>query len=156
MAAKYGSAAAVSTEPKQAIAQPKPAPSQQRTMSENIQNRNDQLQQVMDYDKRKFATGGMPGISRDGNSFYGEQDTQSAGAVPAIPGKADPGIVSSVMGGIKPLAVSTAATPSNLVPTQVKGLLHQVVLQAFLRRRKSLLLRLKRVTYLPIRKPATC
>ena len=122
MAAKYGGAAAVSTEPKQAIAQPKPAPSQQRTMSENIQNRNDQLQQVMDYDKRKFATGGMPGISRDGNSFYGERDTQSAGAVPAIPGKADPGIVSSVMGGIKPLAVSTAATPSNLVPTQVQGL----------------------------------
>ena len=122
MAAKYGGAAAVSTEPKQAIAQPKPAPSQQRTMSENIQNRNDQLQQVMDYDKRKFATGGMPGISRDGNSFYGERDTQSAGAVPAIPGKADPGIVSSVMGGIKPLAVSTAATPSNLVPTQAQGL----------------------------------
>ena len=101
--AKYGVAAAVSTEPKQAISQPKPAPSQQRTMPENIQNRNDQLQQVMDYDKRKFAIGGMPGIYRDGNSFYGERDTQSAGAVPPIPGKADPGIVSSVMGGIKPL-----------------------------------------------------
>ena len=122
MAAKYGGAAAVSTGPKQAISQPKQEPSQPRTTPENIQNRNDQLRQVMDYDKRKFATGGMPGITRDGNSFYGERDTQSAGAVPSIPGKADPGIVSSVMGGIKPLAVSTAATPSNLVPTQVQGL----------------------------------
>ena len=122
MAAKYGGAAAVSTEPKQDISQPKQESSQPKTTPENIQNRNDQLRQVMDYDKRKFATGGMPGISRDGNSFYGERDTQSAGAVPSIPGKAAPGIVSSVMDGIKPLAVSTAATPSNLVPTQAQGL----------------------------------
>ena len=91
-------------------------------MSENIQNRNDQLQQVMDYDKRKFATGGITGISPGWKFVLRRTGYSLPVRVPAIPGKADPGIVSSVMGGIKPLAVSTAATPSNLVPTQAQDL----------------------------------
>lgn len=91
-----------------------------------IKDRSRQLQEIASYanggmpgHRTGYEAGGLPGIQRDGNSFYG--DRTSAGGAP-VPVSASPASVATFQAGVKPMAVSTGITPPNMVPTEAQGL----------------------------------
>lgn len=124
--AKYGTADPTPEPPQQNQVQPaekKPVEQDGQTVMEHIRSRADRLREAMDYEKaRKFAGGGVAGVIRDGNSFYSDRAEGAAGAVPSIPGGANPAGVAAFQASVPSMAVGTGATPPNMVPTEAQGM----------------------------------
>ena len=124
--AKYGTAAPTPEPSQQDQSQPaekKPVEQDGQTVMDHIRNRADRLREAMDYEKaRKFAGGGVAGVIRDGNSFYSDRAEGAAGAVPSIPGGANPASVAAFQASVPSMAVGTGATPPNMVPTEAQGM----------------------------------
>ena len=124
--AKYGTADPTPEPPQQNQGQPaekKPVDQDGQAVMDHIRNRADRLREAMDYEKaRKFAGGGVAGVIRDGNSFYSDRAEGAAGAIPSIPGGANPAGVAAFQASVPSMAVGTGATPPSMIPTEAQGL----------------------------------